>query len=73
LWPGQRDIVKRITKEARRKGLEFVLHRECGKHTIYSLDGTLIPIPRHREVNEMTTEGIYRQCEDQLGKGWWRR
>ena len=68
-----RDIVKRIAEEAKRQGLDFVLDREGANHTIYVLDGVLIPIPRHREVNERTTEGIYRECQEKLGKGWWRR
>ncbi len=68
-----RDIVRRITAEAKRQGLDFVLDREGANHTIYVLDGVIIPIPRHREVNERTTEGIYRECQEKLGKGWWRR
>ncbi|TQM16268.1 hypothetical protein [Pseudonocardia kunmingensis] len=68
-----RDIVKRISREAKRQNLDFALHREGANHTIYTLDGLKIPIPRHRDVNEMTTEGIYRECEQKLGKGWWRR
>ena len=68
-----RDIVKRIAAEAKRQGLNFALDREGANHTIYSLDGIIIPIPRHREVNERTAEGIYRECQEKLGKGWWRR
>ena len=68
-----RDIVKRIAKEARTKGLTFDLEREGANHTVYRLDGVMIPIPRHREVNEMTTEGIYKECSEKLGKGWWRK
>lgn len=68
-----RDIVPRIRKEAVRKKVEFGLDREGANHTIYRLGDTIIPVPRHREVNEMTTEGIYKECETELGKGWWRR
>jgi hypothetical protein len=68
-----RDIVRRIAEEAKRQGLDFGLDREGANHTIYVLDGVIIPIPRHREVNERTTEGIYRECQEKLGKGWWRR
>ena len=65
--------MRRIAEEAKRQDLDFVLDREGAKHTIYVLDGVVIPISRHREVNERTTEGIYRECQDKLGKGWWRR
>lgn len=65
--------MKRISREAKRQNLDFVLHREGGNHSIYTLDGVMIPIPRHPDVNERTTEGIYRECQDKLGKGWWRK
>jgi hypothetical protein len=68
-----RDIVKRITKEAKAQGLIFELDREGAKHTVYKLDGVTIPVPRHREVNEVTTEGIYKECAEKLGKDWWRK
>lgn len=68
-----RDIVKRISRQAVRQNVTFGLDREGGKHTIYRLGDTIIPVPRQREVNETTTEGIYKQCENELGKGWWRK
>ena len=46
--------------------------REGANHTVYSLDGLLIPIPRHNEIAKGTTEAIYRECTPKLGKGWWR-
>lgn len=68
-----RDIVKRISREAKRQGVTFGLDREGAKHSVYRIGTTIIPVPRHREVNEMTTEAIYKQCETELGKGWWRQ
>lgn len=68
-----RDIVKRISREAKRQGVDFGLAREGANHTVYLLGSTMIPIPRHREVGEGLTEQIYRECQDELGKGWWRR
>lgn len=68
-----RDIVKRIRREAKRQGMTFELARQGANHEVYSLDGLMIPIPRHREVGEGLTEQIYRECQDKLGKGWWRR
>ena len=68
-----RDVVKRIAKEAKRLGLPFGLEREGANHTVYNLDGLMIPIPRHREIGEGLTEQIYRECQPKLGKGWWRR
>jgi hypothetical protein len=68
-----RDIVRRIQREAKSQGMEFVKLREGANHTVYDLDGVKIPIPRHREIGEGLTEEIYRECQDKLGKGWWRR
>lgn len=68
-----RDIVKRISREAKRQGLGFTFDREGANHTVYLLDGLMIPIPRHREIGSGLTEQIYRECQDKLGKGWWRR
>lgn len=68
-----RDIVKRISREAKRQNVAFGLDREGANHSVYRIGATIIPVPRHRDVNEMTTEGIYKQCETELGKGWWRR
>ncbi len=67
-----RDIVKRIRREAARKGLAFELDREGANHSVYRLDGLLIPIPRHRDIGERLTELIYRECQEKLGRGWWR-
>lgn len=47
--------------------------REGAKHTIYLIDGVMIPIPRHSEIDRYTAEAIYKECEPILGKGWWRR
>jgi hypothetical protein len=68
-----RDIVKRIKREAKRRDLDFLFDHEGANHTLYDLDGTMIPIPRHREIGEGLTEQIYRECQDKLGKGWWRK
>jgi hypothetical protein len=53
--------------------MDFTVAREGGRHTVYSLDGLMIPIPRHREIGEGLTEAIYKECEPKLGKGWWRK
>ena len=43
---------------ARAGGVELRLVRQGGKHEIWTLgDGRLV-IPRHREINERTAEGI---------------
>lgn len=61
-----------ITKAAKAHGLTFEVVREGGNHTVYSLDGLRIPIARHGEIPERTTQDIYSECEPKLGKEWWK-
>ncbi|MHB2023337.1 MAG: hypothetical protein ACYCO3_08415 [Mycobacteriales bacterium] len=47
--------------------------REGANHTVYSLDGVGFVAPPHSEINDYTAEGIMKDLEDKLGRGWWRR
>lgn len=65
-------MLKRITKAANDKGLSFVKSREGGNHTIYNLDGLMIPIARHRQLENRYAETVYKECQPKLGEGWWK-
>ncbi|KLO33372.1 hypothetical protein ABH37_00405 [Mycobacterium haemophilum] len=65
-------MISKIEKAAKRAELKFMLLREGANHTIYDLDGVMIPIARHREFGQRYAETIYKQCETKLGRGWWR-
>ena len=67
-----REVVRKIAQEARRQGIEWVMVREGANHTIYSLDGLMIPIVRHRETDDRLARKVFEECEPKLGKGWWR-
>ena len=41
--------------------------------TMWQCGGTKVTIPRHREVNELTAQAIFKTLESELGRGWWRR
>ncbi|HIX00794.1 MAG TPA: hypothetical protein H9871_11720 [Candidatus Nesterenkonia stercoripullorum] len=69
----RREIITKITKAAKSSGMEFTERREGARHTLYDLDGIMIPIPRHRDIPEKTTRDIYIEAEEKLGKGWWRK
>lgn len=69
----RRALLKAIAREARRQGVEWGVEREGGRHTLYRLGEILFPIPRHTEIDEGLVKGIFKQCEAELGKGWWRR
>jgi hypothetical protein len=62
-----------IAATAREHGVTFAFIREGGDHEIWALDGLRIPIPRHREVGEMTTRRILRSLEPRFGRRWWQR
>lgn len=69
----RRALVKTIAAEARRQGAEWTLLREGANHSVYSLRGVVIPIPRHSELGENLAVDIFKECQDVLGKGWWRK
>lgn len=69
----RRDLTKNIAKAAKAAGVHWGVEREGGNHTIFDLDGKPIAIPRHKEIGENLTTAIYKQTEDKLGKGWWRK
>lgn len=69
----RRELVKRIAQEAKRQHVEWKLAREGANHSVYKLDTTVIPIPRHTELGERLAEDIFKECEGVLGKGWWRK
>lgn len=66
-------LIKRIRAEARRCGVEWRLHHEGANHTIFYLGETMIPVPRHAEVGEQLAEEIFKECEPELGRRWWKR
>ena len=70
--PKRADVISKIEKAAKAAELKFMQLREGANHTIYELDGVVIPIARHRELGTRYAETIYKQCETKLGRGWWR-
>lgn len=45
-------------------GFPLILKREGGNHSIYTLNGKMIVIPRHREINELTAKSILASAKD---------
>ena len=68
----RRHVIKVIADQAKRAGLDWAEDREGGRHTIFSLDGLMIPIPRHPDIDVRTAERIYKECEPKLGRRWWK-
>ncbi len=67
------DLVRIIDRGARAAGLPWRRVRQGSAHEIWSLDGLLIVIPRHREVSEVTAGRILRSAQEKLGSDWWER
>lgn len=65
------ELIKKIRQEARRQGIA-VQAVEGARHDMLWLGSLKIPIPRHSEIGQRTTEDILHECEAELGKGWWR-
>ncbi|WP_328605137.1 hypothetical protein OG943_34660 [Amycolatopsis sp. NBC_00345] len=69
----RREVIKKIATEAKKQEAEWGLAREGANHTVYTLNGVMVPIPRHNELGEIFAIDIFRECEDVLGKGWWKK
>ncbi len=52
--------------------MAFLIARQGANHTVYKLDGLMIPIVRHREMDDGLARKVFEECESKLGKGWWR-
>jgi hypothetical protein len=70
--PKRTEVIKKIEKAAAMCDLAFSFKRHGGNHDIYDLDGVMIPIERHRQLDNGYANMVYRQCEVKLGKGWWK-
>lgn len=67
------ELIRLMSIDAREADVAWEFVREGSGHEIWSLGGRLVPIPRHREINEETALAVLRQLEHRLGKRWWRR
>lgn len=68
----RRDIIRNLKRAAKAADLE-VAETEGGRHTLISIDGLRVPVPRHREIPDDMARTIYKEAEDKLGKGWWKK
>lgn len=47
--------------------------REGAKHTVYTLNGVVVPIPCHNELGEIFSVDIFKERKGVMGKGWWKK
>ena len=55
----RKDLLKRLGKMG-----DLVKVREGANHTIYRINGTKVSIPRHKEINELTAQGILKDAKE---------
>lgn len=65
-------LIRKIRRAAQRQGITFISTGVGARHELFLLGVTKIPIPRHTEIGERTTEDIFHECQGELGRGWWR-
>lgn len=56
---------------AKQSGLPWVMIREGGSHSIFTLGDQRVPIPRHREISDVLAREIMKELEEALGERWW--
>ncbi|MGH9041123.1 MAG: type II toxin-antitoxin system HicA family toxin [Acidimicrobiia bacterium] len=59
------ELIKRLNRIAKAKGLALEPVRDTGPHEIFRLGSLTIPVARHREINEYTAQGILKAAEKQ--------
>ncbi|MEU6083872.1 type II toxin-antitoxin system HicA family toxin [Streptomyces sp. NPDC047108] len=67
-----RDLISKIRKAAKAKGIPFEQQRQKGSHQMWTCGRTPVVIPSHTEVNELTAQNILKTLEAELGERWWR-
>lgn len=70
----RRDLLAAIRAAARAGGIEVVEEfGGRGPHDKLIVGGMRITVPRHRELNRLTAEGIRKDLQHVLGERWWQR
>ncbi len=67
------ELLRRIAKAARAKGVVWQLERQGAGHEIWRCGETPMPLPRHKEIGDRLAEAVFAGLEIELGKDWWRR
>ena len=67
------DLLRMISRAAMEAGLPWVLVREGGNHSLFTLRDIAVQIPRHRDIDGLTAKAIMKHLEGELGVKWWIR
>lgn len=56
------DLIKKL------KAAGATFDHEGANHTVYKVAGQIITVPRHREINEYTANGILKDAAEAMAK-----
>lgn len=60
----KRTLMRELRSVAKAAGVELVFIREGGNHEIWTIAGERLVIPRHRQVNALTAQGVIRRAKE---------
>ena len=60
--------MSRVRSLAKAGGVDLRFVRQGGNHEIWALGGERLVIPRHRDLNERTAEGIIAEARRIVGQ-----
>jgi hypothetical protein len=66
------ELIRKISKQAKLSGKTWGLTRQGTNHEQWTCGNSVVYVPRHPQINDLTAEGICKDLEDELGKRWWR-
>lgn len=58
--------------QADSQNVPWTVDRQGANHTVFRLGATMIPVPRHTEIDNRLAEAIFKQSEPELGERWWK-
>lgn len=69
----RRDLVAAIRAAATARGIEVLEESGRGPHDKLTVGRVKVTIPRQREVNKFTADGIRKALQPALGERWWQQ
>jgi hypothetical protein len=64
-------LIAKVRGAANAAGVNWELVGQ-GNHEIWRCGTTMVTIPRHVEINELTARNILKTLDVELGKDWWK-
>ena len=65
----KRELMRRLRAIAADADLELAFVRQGANHELWSLGSQRVAIPRHREINERTANGIITTAQEATQDG----